>query len=412
MKPSKTRLLWIVASLLLVGAAGYWFTLADGSKERPIRIGVLHAFSGTMALNEAPLAEMVKLAIDEINAEGGVLGRPVQILLRDTQSDPERAAKLAATLIDDENVSALFGCWTSSCRKAVKSVVESRSHVLFYPLQYEGLEQSPNIAYIGAAPNQQIIPAGVWTTKNLGKKIYLVGSDYVFPRVANLLLNDVIKMNHASVVGEHYFPLGESDVGNIVQDIRDSGATAIINTINGDTNAAFFKALTTSDIAEIPVMSLSVSEPELTAMPEACRPSHFSAWNYFQTLDNSENARFVHRVRSVLGEDVRIGDPMESAYVGVLLWAQAVDRAGDAKPSDMIHALKRLSLYAPQGTVVVDPATQHLWKVARIGRSTRDCRFEQVWASSSPIRPQPFPSYRSREDWLDTLSRLMEGDDG
>jgi urea transport system substrate-binding protein len=405
----KGKLFFGIRGLILlaaiVGGAGLYFLMDGFFKNRPpIRIGVLHSLSGTMAENEAPLVEIIRLVVDEINDQGGLLGRPVEVVVADSRSDEKVAAIEAERLIRDEQVTALFGCWTSACRKAIKPVVEANNHLLFYPLQYEGVEQSPHIIYTGAAPNQQIIPAAVWALENLGKRVFLVGSDYVFPRMANLILNDVIRINGGEVVGEHYLPLGGKNVDAVIEAIRVSGADVILNTVNGSSNGPLFTALSAMESSALPpVISFSISEVELAGLPQARGVEHYAAWNYFQSLDNEKNQAFIRQVRRYLGPDMVIGDPMEAAYIAIKLWASTVRAGGSETTSVVRQAVRRQSLNAPEGIVSVDPLTQHLWKIARIGKVMPDGQFEVVWSSKSAVRPQPFPSYHPRAEWLKVL---------
>ena len=260
----KFRSAHLVAPLALLLLAGLW--LRHSSAPPPIRIGVLHSLSGTMAASEHPLVDAVRLAVEEINAASGLLGRPVEMVIADGQSDARIFAAEAERLIATEHVSALFACWTSACRKAVKPVVERHRHLLFYPLQYEGLEHSAHIHYTGAAPNQQIIPGTRWALDTLGKRVYLLGSDYVFPRTAHLIVRDLVRAGHGSVVAERYRPLGDADFSAIVAELRALRPDVVLNTINGDSNGHFFRALHAAGLDDIPVVSFSVAEDGLAAI--------------------------------------------------------------------------------------------------------------------------------------------------
>ncbi|WP_324780970.1 urea ABC transporter substrate-binding protein [Thiobacillus sedimenti] len=376
----------------------------------PIRIGVLHSLSGTMAVSERPLVDAVRLAVEEINAAGGLLGRPVEIHLADGRSDNAAFAAEAERLVAHEKVSALFACWTSACRTAVKPVVELHGALMFYPLQYEGLEQSPAIYYTGSAPNQQIIPGTRWAMDTLGKRVYLVGSDYIFPRTANLLVRDLVEANQGAVLAERYRPLGDPDFGAIVAEIRGLKPDVILNTINGDSNVHFFRALKDAGLGTVPVMSFSVAEAELKAIgPAAFHPHHFAVWSYFQSLPGEDNRRFVAAFKQRYGADRVTSDPTESAYVGVRLWAQAVRDAGTAAPEQVNHAMHHQSMAAPSGLVAVDRTTHHLWKQVRIGRARADGQFDIVWTSGEALRPQPFPDYRSPAEWEAMVRQLSGG---
>ena len=374
---------------------------------QPIRIGVLHSLTGTMAVSEAPLVDAVRLAVEEINAGGGLLGRPVEMLIADGRSDWAHFASEAERLIATEQVSALFACWTSACRKAVKPVVEEHNHLMLYPVQYEGLEQSPNILYTGAAPNQQIVPGTRWALENFGKRVYLVGSDYIFPRTANRIIRDLITAQNGAVLAERYLPLGSTDVAEVLADIQHWQPDVVLNTINGDSNAALFAALQEAGLSDLPLVSFSVAEPEMAAWGGSRLSRHFGVWSYFQSLPRAENQRFVHAFQQRFGATRLTSDPIEAAYVGVHLWAQAVRDAGTIDPPRVNSVLLRQSISAPSAIISVDATTRHLWKMLRIGQVGSNGQFKEVMTSSAPLRPEPWPFYRTHEAWLELVGAAV-----
>jgi urea transport system substrate-binding protein len=284
----------------------------------------------------------------------------------------------------------------------VLPVFEKHDHLLFYPVQYEGLEQSANIVYTGAAPNQQIIPAVKWCVRALKKKrFFLVGSDYVFPRAANAIIRDQAASLGAEIVGEEYLLVGSSDVGDLVRKIVAARPDAILNTVNGDSNVAFFRALRAAGVTpdKTPTISFSISEEELSSLSTKDLVGDYAAWNYFQTVDRPQNHRFVKRFQARYGQQRVVSDPMEAAYFGVHLWAQAVQEAGDANVCKIRRAVRHQVFDAPGGLVRIDPETQHTSKVFRIGRITTESRFEVIYSSESPIAPIPYPNTRSKGDW-------------
>lgn len=395
-----------IVAVTLAAAVGI-FLLARPAPEPPIRIGVLHSLSGSMAASERPLVDAVRLAVEEINAAGGLLGRRVEMLVADGRSDDAVFAAEAERLIGGEGVSALFACWTSGCRRAVKPVVERHRHLMFYPLQYEGLETSSALYYTGSVPNQQIIPGTMWALERFGKRAYLVGSDDVFPRATNLIIRDLVKANQGSVLAERYRPLGDADFGAIVSDIRALRPDVVLNTLNGDSNTHFFRALHAAGLGSVPVVSFSLAENGLKAIgPGAYHPNHYAVWSYFQSVPGEANARFVAAFRERYGADRVTSDPVEAAYVGVRLWAQAVSDAGTDAPEQVNRAMRLQSTSSPSGIAAVDRATRHLWKQARIGKARPDGQFELVWNSDDALRPNPFPDYRSRPEWLYLLDTL------
>ncbi len=397
---------YALLAFLLICIAGVVLWTRHSPAPTPIRIGVLHSLSGTMSASERPLADAVQMAVAELNADGGVLGRPVEVRLADSRSDAEQAAREAERLITAERVSALFACWTSACRAAVRPIVERHHHLLFYPVQYEGMEQSPNILYTGLAPNQQIVPGTHWMLEHFGKRVFLVGSDYRFPRTANLIIRDLVEARGGEVVGEHYLPLGSRDFTDVVAALADARPVAVLNTLNGDSNAAFFAALIAAGLVDQPVMSFSVAEPEMRAWGGGRLTRHYAVWSYFQSVDTPQNRRFVANWRARFGADRPTSDPVEAAYIGVKLWAQAVRDAGSDDPVRVNAALLHQSVGGPSSIEAVDPATRHLWKRMRVGHVLPDGQFEQVFASDYPLRPAPWPSYRSREAW----QQMLEGE--
>ena len=404
----------VVVALVLVGALavafGPWKSgrsdphsgLAGVPEGPPIQVGILHSRTGTMAISERAVIDATLFAIDEINEKGGVLGRPIVAVVEDGESDGAVFALKAEKLIAQDKVCTVFGCWTSASRKSVRPVFEKHDHLLFYPVQYEGLEQSPNIVYTGAAPNQQIIPALKWCVSALGKKkFFLVGSDYVFPRTANAIIRDQAKLLGAEIVGEEYLLLGNSDVGDMVRKIAAARPDIILNTINGDSNVAFFRALRAASITpnQTPTISFSIAEEELSSLSVKDLIGDYAAWNYFQTVDRPQNRQFVERFQAKHGKQRVVSDPMEAAYFGVHLWAQAVAEAGEASTSKIRQAIRGQSFDAPEGMVRIDRETLHTSKTFRIGRITKDNRFEVVFSSETPIEPIPYPTTRSKGDW-------------
>lgn len=358
-----------------------------------LKIGVLHSLSGTMAISERSLVDAVQLAVDEINSQGGLLNRRLIAVIEDGASDPSTFARKAERLIIEEKVCALFGCWTSASRKAVLPVVEEHDHLLFYPLQYEGFESSRNIIYTGASPNQQIIPAVEWCLHELERKrSFLVGSDYVFPRIANKIIRTILPQLGGSCVGETYRPLGDRSFDEVVNQILSSGADVIFNTINGDSNIAFFNALRNVAVTPdtIPVISFSIAEDELRSIGTEFTAGHYCAWNYFQCIDTEENHRFVTAFKNKYGSQRVTDDPIEAAYVGIHIFALAVTKARSTDPRAIREACRGLEYKAPCGLVKIDPDNQHTWTVARVGRILNNGQFDLVWSSPEIIKPNPF----------------------
>jgi urea transport system substrate-binding protein len=375
----------------------------------PIRVGILHSTTGTMAESESPVVDATLLAIRELNEAGGVLGRPVEAVLRDGRSEPEVFAKEARQLLTEEKIGTVFGCWTSASRKTVEPIFERHDGLLFYPVQYEGLEESPNVVYLGATPNQQIIPAVRWAFAYLGKRrFFLVGSDYVFPRAANAIIGDTLGEMNAEVVGEAYLPMGSYDVKPIIEQILSSRADVILNTINGSTNTAFFKELRAAGATpeQLPTISFSIGEQELRLMNVDQMKGDYAAWTYFQSIDTPENRGFVDRFRAAYSPQRVVTDPMEAAYTGVKLWAKAVEQAKTDDAKVIREAILGQQMLAPEGEVRIDDATRHTFKTPRIGQIKDGGQFELVSQAVKPEAPQPFPPSRTKQAWQQFLADL------
>jgi urea transport system substrate-binding protein len=345
-----------------------------------------------MAISEVSVKDAELLAIEQINAKGGVLGKQIVPVIEDGASDWPTFAEKAAKLLDVDKVATVFGCWTSVSRKTVLPVFESKNGLLWYPVQYEGLEASPNIFYTGATTNQQIIPAVEYLLKEGKKKFYLLGSDYVFPRTSNTIIKAQLKASGLEPVGEEYTPLGHTEYSTVISKITSSGADVVFNTLNGDSNVAFFKQLKDAGITAetLPTLSVSVAEEEIRAIGADYLLGHLAAWNYFQTTDVPQNKPFVDAYKAKYGADRVTADPIEAGYIEVYLWAAAVEKAGSTDVAAVKAAAKGITFEAPEGLVTIDGENQHVYKTARIGKVGADGMFEEVWNSGQPIKPDPF----------------------
>lgn len=378
----------------------------------PIRVGILHSISGSLSSSGRPVGEATALAIEEINQAGGLLGSPIKAIQKDAESNGDIAALRADELIREQEVVAIFGPWTSVARKTLLPNLEADGGLLVYPLEFEGLELSPNVIYTGLAPNQQIIPAIRYAYTTLEKRrFFLVGSDYVFPRAANEIARPVIEGLQAKVVGEEYLPLGELNTEPLVKKILKANPDVILNTINGDTNRSFFRALKSAgnNADERPVFSTSVDEQEIRNIGPADAVGHYCVWSFFQSLPGSASQSFVRRFRDRYGSERVVTDPMESGYIGVKLWAQAVEAAGTTDPVAVRRAMLGSSIDAPEGPVSVDPSSGYCSKVVRFGKILPDGQFEILNGYESPIKPVPFPPSKTRAEWDKFLRGLFEG---
>jgi urea transport system substrate-binding protein len=360
---------------------------ACGSGET-ISVGILHSLSGTMSISEKAVVDAELMAIEEINAEGGVLGKELEAITEDGASDWPTFAEKAEKLLTVDKVPVVFGGWTSASRKAMLPVFEGNDGLLFYPVQYEGLEASPNIFYTGATANQQIIPALDWMLEEGMTKVVLVGSDYVFPRTANKIIKAYAEANGMEILGEEYLPLGDTNVSTIVSKVDAADADIVFNTLNGDSNVAFFKELTAKGV-DVPTISVSVAEEEITGIGLENIEGDYTAWNYYQTTDNPQNEEFVANFKEAYGEDRVTADPIEAGYNGVKIWAAAAEKAGSCEVDAVREAAKGLELDTPEGKVTVSDWNQHVYKTGRIGQVNAEGLIDEVWASDEPIEPDP-----------------------
>lgn len=397
----------LAVSMLLAGCGG-----AKTNEAKPaastaggdtIKVGVLHSLSGTMAISEVSVKDAEMMAIDEINAAGGLLGKKIQPVIEDGASDWPTFAEKAKKLLQNDKVATVFGCWTSASRKAVLPVFEQNKGLLWYPVQYEGMEASPNIFYTGAAPNQQIVPAVEWLLQNKGKKFFLLGSDYVFPRTANKIIKAQLKAMGGELIAEEYTPLGHTDYSTVVNKIKATKPDVVFNTLNGDSNVAFFKQLKDAGITskDLTTLSVSVAEEEIRGIGADNMKGHLVSWNYYQTTDTPENKEFVKKYKEKYGANRVTDDPIEAAYIQVHLWAEAVKKAGSTDVDKVKEAAKGLTYKAPEGLVKIEGENQHLWKPVRIGEVQADGLIKEIWSTKEAVKPDP---YLKSYDWAKGLS--------
>jgi urea transport system substrate-binding protein len=385
-------------------------TPADSSAGgNTIKVGILHSLSGTLAISEKSVVDAENLAIKEINAQGGVLGKQIEAITEDGASNWDTFREKATKLIEQDKVAVVFGCWTSASRKNVKPVFEDKDHMLWYPVQYEGQECSKNIFYTGAAPNQQIEPSVDWLLKNKGKEFFLVGSDYVFPRTANTIIKAQLEALGGKTVGEDYLPLGNVEVTPIIAKIKQAlpKGGVIYNTLNGDSNVAFFKQLKGAGLTpdKYPSMSVSIAEEEVKAIGVEYLKGHYAAWNYFQTVDTPANKKFVEAFKKEYGADRVLNDPMEAAYIAIYLWKQAVEKAGSTDLAKVRQAAYGQTIDAPEGKVTMN-GNHHISKIVRIGEVRDDGLFNIIYATPAPVEPIPWNQYVKETkgfacDWSD-----------
>lgn len=376
-----------------------------------IKVGILHSLSGTMAISETSLKDVALMTIEEINAAGGVLGKKLEPVVVDPASNWPLFAEKARELIQKDKVAAVFGCWTSVSRKSVLPVFEQLNGLLFYPVQYEGEELSQNVFYTGAAPNQQAIPAVEYLMSEDGggaKRFFLLGTDYVYPRTTNKILRAFLKSKGVAEkdIEEIYTPFGHTDYQTIVANIKKfatGGKTAVISTINGDSNVPFYKELGNQGIKanDIPVVAFSVGEEELRGIDTKPLVGQLAAWNYFMSVKNPENTAFIKKWKAYVkkhnlsGGDKRVtNDPMEATYVGMHMWVQAVKKAGTTDVNAVRKAMAGQTFKAPSGyTLKMDETNHHLHKPVMIGEVQSNGQFDVVWETKKALRAQPWSPF-------------------
>ena len=395
-------ILIVLCCLSALSAALYFFI-----PQKIIPVGVLHSLTGPFAEYEKTAVDATLLAIDEINAHGGVLGYSISPIIVDGQSDALIFAQKAEELITKNRVAVIFCCWSSTDRKAVKPIVEKYNNLLFYPVQHEGLEDSMNIAYTSTIPNQQAIPATTWCLQNLGKKIFLIGSDELFPKATNEIIKDTVAISDGTIVGEIYINKKNSNtIPEVIQSIITAKPDVIINTLIGPINFTFYKELREAGVTseKIPTMSLCIDEPELQKYGASYMTGDYSSWSHFQSIDRIENKLFVEKIKQRYGKDYVVSDAMEAAYFGVYLWAQAVKKAQSYQPKEVIPALKNQAFDAPEGIIYIDDRSLHSWSHASVGKIRSDKQFTIVWSSDKAIPPRSYPFFKSQTEW----NRLLD----
>ena len=381
-----------------------------------IKVGILHSLSGTMAISETVLKDTVLMAIDEINAKGGVLGKKLEPVIVDPASNWPLFAEKTKQLLGQDKVAVIFGCWTSVSRKSVLPVVEEMNGLLFYPVQYEGEELSKNVFYTGAAPNQQAIPAVDYLMSKAGggaKRWVLLGTDYVYPRTTNKILRAYLKSKGVADkdIDEKYTPFGHSDYQTIVADVKKfsaGGKTAVVSTINGDSNVPFYKELGNAGLKakDVPVVAFSVGEEELRGVDTKPLVGHLAAWNYFMSIKNPDNTAFIKKwsdyakAKKLPGSDKPLtNDPMEATYIGINMWKQAVEKAKSTDTDKVIAAMAGQTFNAPSGIVSkMDEKNHHLHKSVFIGEIKADGQFNVVWKTPGPIKAKPWSPYIEGND--------------
>lgn len=395
----QTRLIAGALSIAIILAIPW--LLAVVRPAAPVRLGILHSLTGSLAASERPLVDAELMAVEELNRAGGVLGRPVQAVVVDARSDDQAFAAGAEELVQKEQVSAILGGWTTGARKAIKAVVERHNHLLVFPVAHEGLELSENVVYTGAAPNQRIVPAVKWSFDNLGRRFFLLGADDIRPHTLNAIVRDQLRALGGELAGEAYVRSGSANVGPAAREIVRTRPTVLISALSNDSNRALFAGLRAEGLGpdRLPHLSLALGEVELGHLPAAEVAGVHAAWSYLQELPGEANRTFVARFRARFGAGRVTSDAIQTAYASVHLWAQAAREAGTDSVAAVRKSLCVQSHEAPEGVISIDPATHHAWRSFAIGRVRADGGLEPVWVCRRPIRPVPYPPSRTRPEW-------------
>jgi urea transport system substrate-binding protein len=401
---------WIRKFLCVFVLSVFVVPAMSAQAEDTVKIGILHSLTGTMAISETSLRDVVLMAVEEINAKGGVLGKQIDPVVVDPASNWDLFAEKAKQLITQDKVAVTFGCWTSVSRKSVLPVFEGNNALLFYPVQYEGEEQSLNVFYTAASPNEQLIPAAEYMMSEEGgayKKFYLLGTDYVFPRTANKVLKAFLKSKGVADenIVEEYTPFHHQDYQTIVGKIKKfaaGGKACVLSTINGDSNVPFYKEFANQGLtaADCPIMAFSVAEDELRAMDVPPLVGHLACWNYYQSIDTPANKKFVADFKAFCaknklpgGMDRVTDDPIEAAYYGVYVWKMACQKAGSFDVDKVRAAVYGMEFDAPGGRKKMDEKNQHTWKPVLIGEIKKDGQFKVVWQTKGLVHPDSYSSY-------------------
>jgi urea transport system substrate-binding protein len=383
-----------------------------------IKVGVLHSLTGTMAISETTLKDTILMMVEEQNKNGGLLGKKIEAVVVDPASNWPLFAEKARELIVQKDVDVIFGCWTSVSRKSVLPVIEELNGLLFYPVQYEGEESSKNVFYTGAAPNQQAIPAVDYLMNDIGAERWvLLGTDYVYPRTTNKILEAYLKAHGVSDddIMIQYTPFGHSDWQNIVSDVKKFGSagkkTAVVSTINGDANVPFYKELGNQGISaeDIPVVAFSVGEEELSGFDTSPLVGHLAAWNYFQSIYTDENNDFIDLWQTYIGDESRVtNDPMEATYIGFNMWAKAVEQSGTTDVETVSDAMIGMAVSNLTGGIAVMNPNHHLSKPVFIGEIQDDGQLEVVWETPGTVRGDAWSDYLpSSKNMMSDWSRPM-----
>jgi urea transport system substrate-binding protein len=393
--------------LILIQTGIAFFNLSFSSTLSPIKVGLVHSHTGFRASREKNVHEATLLAIAEINKKGGIRGREIIPISRDPKSSVKLTREEIEDLILKENVDVIFGCWNLGSRLDFKELFEKHHHLLISPYQYEGIISSPNIVNIGASANQQMIPTIYYCMKNIGRRFFLIGSDYMFPHIINAMIRDQVSALQGEILGEVYLTIGSHQIEEAIKEIIQAKPDVILSSIMGQDNQVFFHFLKKAEITaeQIPVFSLSLTDTVIENFNREDIVGHYATWNYFQSLDSEVNQEFVQNFRK-FSNLMTIDNAAEAGYFGVYLWAKAVEEAKTTNIQDVTKTLQDMQIEAPEGLIIMDIEGNHAWKYTRIGKIGSNGKFDIVWQSKFPIRPIPYQTYRSKLEWSEFMEKL------
>ncbi len=382
----------VLKSAVAVSVAGPSVLMQPALAQEVVKLGILHSLTGTIAIAEASIVDAEKLAIDEINAGGGVLGKKIEPVIEDGASDWPTFAEKTKKLLQRDKVAAIIGCYTSASRKAVLPALNQLHGLLYYPTYYEGQEIDKSVIYTSQEATQSVIAAIEWMAKQQGKTFFLVGSDYIYPRTCNKIAKPTIARVGGSVLGEEYAPLGHTEFSSIINKIKSAKPDWIYSTVVGGSNVAFYKQLKAAglDGAKQKLLSTVVSENEIDGIGKENAVGYYACMGYFQSLKNPQNEKFVKAIKAKYGPDRVVGDPMECAYNAVYLWKMAAEKAKSFDVDKVIAASSGLAFDAPEGQIRIHASNHHVAKKVRVGRARSDGQFDIVYESAM-IEPNPFP---------------------
>jgi len=380
------------------------FLTACSFENSTVQVGIVHSLTGTMAVSEEPVARATLMAIEEINSRGGVLGKQIEPLLYDGGSDDEQFFQITKKLLLESNVDTVFGCWTSSCRKTIKPLFEQHDKLLVYPVQYEGLERSSNILYTGATIAQQVFPALSWGLQTFGSRVLFIGSDYIYPHAANQQARQYINLLGGQVIAEQYYPLGDENLSNVVSMVEQAEVDFIFSTMNGSSNRSLFNQLSHNK-NKIPIIATSISGRELEA--ESLDFPVYVTNSYFASLPSASNIEFVKKFRAYTQGEYNVSAAVEAAYVGVYLWAKAVEYAQSFNAGKLFSVLPAMSLNGPSDEIIVDLNGHHLWRKYYLARLNNNGEFTIEVSSNALLPPNPYPMTQSESMWDQYIESLF-----